>query len=225
MFLSRRVVPFLVALMGLALLLLPSSPASAQSTEVLLENPVCRENPHSEDCICAEVRKFGFFPKSFSLDDLGVVKAKDMDGDDYHPYKNDDGVWVDDPNEADNWDPNDPNSDREKQESDLVFAVDDRYAQHCAMSYFRENQRRLWVFAVALGAVFSVLSLIWIGVTYMQYSASGVELSRARALLMRVIIGLVIMACALLIWEGLNEYLFSGVESWTQNRGVFYDLK
>ena len=99
------------------------------------------------------------------------------------------------------------------------------YAQHCAMSYFRENQRRLWVFAVALGAVFSVLSLIWIGVTYMQYSASGVELSRARALLMRVIIGLVIMACALLIWEGLNEYLFSGVESWTQNRGVFYDLK
>ena len=106
-----------------------------------------------------------------------------------------------------------------------MFAVDDRYAQHCAMSYFRENQRRLWVFAVALGAAFSVLSLIWIGVTYMQYSASGVELSRARALLTRVIIGLVILACALLIWEGLNEYLFSGVESWTQNRGVFYDLK
>ena len=222
MFFSRRAVPFLVALMGLALLLLTSSPASAQSTEVLLENPVCRENPHSEDCICAEVRKFGFFPKSFSLDDLGVVKAKDMDGDGFAPQPTEDGLWVDEvrvePGGA-------VVSEMDDGNSDLVFAVDDRYAQHCAMSYFRENQRRLWVFAVALGAAFSVLSLIWIGVTYMQYSASGVELSRARALLTRVIIGLVIMACALLIWEGLNEYLFSGVESWTQNRGVFYDLK
>ena len=39
-----------------------------------------------------------------------------------------------------------------KRKSDLQFAVDDAYNQRCAMSYFRENQRRLWVFAVWLGA-------------------------------------------------------------------------
>ena len=224
MFLSRRVVPFLVALMGLVLLL-PSSPASAQSTEVLLENPVCRENPHSEDCICAEVRKFGFFPKSFEMVD-GEVRPKDSNGDGVLPAETEDGLWVERVRIIEGGLPVEVEVKvLEESLSDLVFAVDDRYAQRCAMSYFRENQRRLWVFAVALGAAFSVLSLIWIGVTYMQYSASGVELSRARALLTRVIIGLVILACALLIWEGLNEYLFSGVESWTQNRGVFYDLK
>ena len=210
--------------MGLALLL-PWSPASAQSTEVLLENPVCRENPHSEDCICAEVRKFGFFPKSFEL--VGdEVRPKDSNGDNVLPAQTKDGLWVERVRIIEGGLPVVVEVKvLEESLSDLVFAVDDRYAQHCAMSYFRENQRRLWVFAVALGAAFSVLSLIWIGVTYMQYSASGVELSRARALLTRVIIGLVILACALLIWEGLNEYLFSGVESWTQNRGVFYDLK
>ena len=60
------------------------------------------------------------------------------------------------------------------------FMVDDRYNQRCAMSYFRENQRRLWVFAVWLGAGFTVISLIWGGVAYMQNAASGVELSRIR---------------------------------------------
>ena len=101
----------------------------------------------------------------------------------------------------------------------------DRYGQHCALSYVRENQRRLWYFAVALGSMFTVISMIWVGVTYMQNSASGVDLSRSRAMLMRVVIGIVILASAFLIWEGLNEVLFSRLDSWTLERGVFYDRR
>ena len=109
--------------------------------------------------------------------------------------------------------------------SDLQFMVDDRYNQRCAMSYFRENQRRLWVFAVWLGAGFTVISLIWGGVAYMQNAASGVELSRIRGMLTRVLVGFVILACALLIWDGVSGALFYGVDSWTQDREVYYDLR
>jgi hypothetical protein len=51
------------------------------------------------------------------------------------------------------------------------------------------------------------------------------ELSRIRGMLARVLIGMVILACALLIWDGISGTLFSGVDSWTHDRGVFYDLK
>ena len=110
--------------------------------------------------------------------------------------------------------------------SDLAFMQDDRYAQRCALSYFRENQRRLWVFAVAVGVGLAVLSLIWTGLTFMQQSASGLDLSRARQHLARIIIGVVVLACAAIVWEGLNEVLFSGVDFWTFDRSVFYgDLR
>ena len=217
LFLRRLSLP-VVLLLGF--LLLPASlPGAlfAQSTESLLDTPACRDNPHSEACICAEVRKFGFFPEKF--EPLGgVIVAQDADGDGFRPTRTPEGLWVDDPSEDD---PNDPDDDP----TDLQFAADDRYNERCALSYFRENQRRLWVFAVAVGAAFTVFSLIWVGVTYMQHAASGIELSRARAILTRVLIGLVILSCALLVWEGVSAVLFPGMDFWTQDRGVFYDLK
>ena len=62
----------------LFLFLLPSglvffqSPVSAlaQSPDLLLQNEECRLNPHSEECICATVRKFGEFPKEFDSENL-----------------------------------------------------------------------------------------------------------------------------------------------------------
>ena len=223
MFLFIRVFLFLSAAAGLALLT-PPPPASAQSTEVLLENPACRENPHSQDCICAEVRKFGFFPREFNTDGT----PKDVDGDGFTPQPVEGGLWIDGVGEADNYDATLVPDTKENlaKKSDLQFMMDDRYSQRCAMAYFRENHRRLWYFAVALGGSFTVLSLIWGGVVYMQNAASGVvDLSRTRAMLARVIIGMVILACALLIWDGVSGTLFSGVDSWTHDRGVFYDLK
>ena len=189
-------------------------PALAQSPDVLLETEACRENPHSENCICASVRKFGYFPKEFdpdTLDPRGNATAKDEDGDGVFP-RLEDGLWVDGDGEAD-----------VNEISDLEFMRDDRYKQRCALSYFREDQRRLWYFAVALGASFTVISLIWVGVVHMQNTASGVDISKTRAMLVRVIIGLIILACAFLIWEGLNELLFRGLDSWTLEQGVFHD--
>ena len=227
MFLFRRVFLILLVVAGFTMLA-PPPPASAQSTELLLENAVCRDNPHSEDCICAEVRRFGYFPKAFDPTRLGLdgkPMAKDDDGDGFAPQPVDGGLWEDHVSEADDVLVTMSEEEKAKKTTDLQFAVDDRYNQRCAMSYFRENQRRLWVFAVWLGAGFTVISLIWGGVAYMQNAASGVELSRIRGMLTRVFVGFVILACALLIWDGISGTLFFGADFWTQDRGVYYELK
>ena len=209
---SPRLRVFLLFLLALGLILLQfPRPASAQSTDLLLESEACRADPHSAECICADVQMYGVFPKEFKSDGTG---PDDADGDGKFPSKTIDGLWEDHADEADSG-----------EKSDLEFTSSDRYGQHCALSYVRENQRRLWYFAVALGAMFTVISMIWVGVTYMQNSASGVDLSKSRAMLMRVIIGIVILASAFLIWEGLNEVLFNRLDSWTLERGVFYEFR
>ena len=210
---SPRLRVFLLFLLGLGLVLLQfPRPASAQSTDLLLESEACRADPHSEECICADVKLYGLFPKKFNPDGSGDAVDEDEDG--HAPSKTIDGLWEDHADEADSG-----------EKSDLEFTSSDRYGQHCALSYVRENQRRLWYFAVALGTMFTVISMIWVGVTYMQNSASGVDLSKSRAMLMRVIIGIVILASAYLIWEGVNEVLFNRLDSWTLDRGDFYDLR
>ena len=97
MFLFKWIFLILLVVAGFAMLASPP-PASAQSTELLLEDPVCRENPHSEDCICAQVRKFGFFPKEFDLDKVGLdgkPMAKDVDRDGASPQPLEGGLWED----------------------------------------------------------------------------------------------------------------------------------
>ena len=200
---------------GLALFQAPV-PASAQSTELLLEEAACRDNPHSEECVCGQVRKFGYFPLEL---DTGTGDAKDTDGDTFKPDLVD-GVWVDHADEGKDVAAGTSGA----LETELGFYKDDRYKMRCSMSYFRENQRRLWYFAVALGGAFTVVSLIWAGMSHMQNAASGMDIARTRGMLVHVLVGIVILASALLLWEGLNEFLFSGVDVWTLERGVFYDL-
>ena len=205
---SRSLALFSLILLFVMLLVRFPAPASAQGDDLFLrEQEACREDPHSQECICADVRKLGYFPAEFNPDGT----PKDVDGDGLVPEKNDAGFWVDVEGEMDDG------------KSGLVFMLNDRYSQHCSLSYFREDQRRLWHFAVALGAGFTVVSLIWLGVTHMQNTASGVDVARTRTMLVRVLIGVVILACSVLAWEGVNEFLFHGIDSWTLDRGVFYD--
>lgn len=185
-------------------------PASAQGVDTLLDNPVCREDPYSEDCICAEVRQVAMFPLVI---DPSTRSAVDSDSDTFAPTETD-GVWRDHPDEA-----------VAGLASELVYVQTDEYGQQCAMSYWRENQRRLWVFGVSVAAVFTVIGMVMVGITYMQHSASGMDLSRARLQLIRIFIGVVIVACSMLVWEGVNAFLFSNLESWTFERGVFYDFR
>ena len=77
---------------------------------------------------------------------------------------------------------------------------------------------------MALGGAFTLVSLIWAGMAHMQSAASGMDIARTRGMLVHVLVGIVILASALLLWEGLNEFLFSGVDFWTLERGAFYDL-
>ena len=107
----------------------------------------------------------------------------------------------------------------------LVFAYNDQYGQQCALSYVRENLRRLYFFVAAVGAGFAAISMTWAGVVYMQESSSGMDLTRARGMMIRVLIGLVVLASALMGWEGVNDLLLQHVESWTQDRGTYYRLE
>ena len=222
----RFSVGFAVLLVGFLWVVIQQPAASAQGgTDTLLDNPVCREDPYSEDCICSEVRQLALFPEKMKSDGSGI--AMDTDGDTFFPTENDDGTWSDGVGEDSDYLLLAPAA-REGNEglrSELVYVRTDEYGQQCALSYFRENTRRLWVFGVSVGAIFTVISMVIIGITYMQHSASGVDLSRSRLMLIRVFIGVVILACSVLVWEGVNTFLFSNVESWTFERGTFYDFR
>ena len=177
---------------------------SAQEAK-LFEDEACRQNPHTEQCVCARVRAFSMYPLEY---DGGA--AADVDKDGHSPvYNQDGGYW-------ESGDPDDP-------QDDLGLFVDERYGQHCSLSYFRENLRRTWYFLAALGASFAAISMTWAGVAYMQESSSGTDLSRVRGMIVRVLLGMIILSCAFLVWEGLSGFMLGHFESWTLERGVFYD--
>ena len=196
----------LALFMAVGVVLASPEVAWAQGAD-LFDEQACRENPHSEHCICATVRKFNLYPRSF--DATGNPEDLDSSGNPVSPPVSPPvqdpvtGLWEGDP-------------------EDLELFVSDQYAQQCSLSYFRENLRRAWYFVAALGAGFAAISMTWAGVVYMQESSSGGDLSRARGMMVRVMVGLVLLTCALLVWEGLNGFLLDHVESWTLDRNIFY---
>lgn len=107
---------------------------------------------------------------------------------------------------------------------DLVLETNDRYNELCAFSYFRENLGRIWRFAVALGGVAGAISLAWGGVAYMQDSASMGDAVRVRMAMLRVILGMTILALALVIWNLMDAYLITHIESWSWEQ-EFYDFR
>lgn len=189
----------------------PSS-VGAQSNDVFFELEACRADPDSEECICGRVRAFSMYPTL--VHDPGPpeqVVPLDLDGDTFAPsFDSALGIWVDDPNEGNN--------------TDLTLMPTDDYGQNCALSYFREDLRRLWYFAVALGGAFASVSFVWVGVAYMQSSSSGADLSRTRAMMMRVLVGLILLACAYVIWEFASGELMGLVDFWSLDPYEYYDF-
>ena len=217
---------FAAILLGLLCAAVQPSLASAQGTDTLLDNEVCRTDPYSEDCICAAVKQVALFPREISPVGDGTALSSDSDG--IVPFLNSDGIWKDGVGEDVDYWALATDADRAAYpnlRSELVYVQTNEYGQQCALSYFRENQRRLWVFTVSVGGLFSVISMIIIAITYMQHSASGVDLSKARLMLIRVCIGVIILACSMLAWESVNAFLFSNLQSWTFDRGTFYDFR
>ncbi len=196
--------------------------AEAQSHDQFFTNEACRQNPNSEECICASVLQFGSYPTLVTTPS-GDVEVLDIDNDGFKPFLNPlTGFWEDQPGEATGTPVGSPAPPANV--SDLVTLPSVDYGRHCSLSYFRENLRRLWYFAAALGGGLATLSLAWGGVAYMQSSASGADLSRARGMIMRVALGVIILACAYLVWEGVSTLLFSHLEFWTLDPNTFYDF-
>ena len=173
-------VPLLVFALS-ALLLASSGDARAQEVDLFGE-AACRENPNSEDCICALVRHYGYYPVEYTRNPggggtyTGALLAVDVTPGDSHPpptFNFETGAW--DGNRA-----TPASVEAGTPDGDLVFSKNDHYNQQCALSYFREDLRRLWRFAVALGAALAAASVAWAGVVWMQESASGNDIARSR---------------------------------------------
>ena len=221
-----KVAGFLVVLALLTVLAGPGDTVWAQGVD-LFATEECQENPHTELCICGEVRKFGGLPVHYEPDDRPpdaasvVWTAPDAEGGEEVPsdvahFNEETELWEGKTCAFDEID---------KDTCGLLFVYNDQYGQQCALSYVRENLRRLYFFVAAVGAGFAAISMTWAGVVYMQESSSGMDLTRARGMMIRVLIGLVVLASALMGWEGVNDLLLQHVESWTQDRGTYYRLE
>ena len=215
-------VPVLVFLLS-ALFLAGSGDARAQEFD-LFEDVACREDPGGEDCICAKVRQLGYYPVQYRWDvAAGQVVAlnSDSDPDDVPSFDPETGIWSGTPATPGSV-VEDPATGDISADGDLLFSGNDFYLQQCSLSYFREDLRRLWLFGAALGAVLAAASIAWAGVVWMQESASGNDIARSRGMIVRVLIGVVILSCSYVLWEGLAGMLAGHLETWTGERGAFY---
>ena len=223
-------VKVLVVFFGLVMLVCGGSDV-ALAQAGLEDEPACLDDPHSEKCICAQVTDRGYYPVGYevSYDAHGnrVVSPKDVNGDGNLPVFDDvEGVWAE-------WSPPvvpgvvgpsptpcDPDT---SGSCELKWVDNPRYGQECSLEYVREDLNRLWKFAAAVAAGLAVVSFSWVGVVYMQEAASGGDLSKARNMLVRVMVGVIIVGCAVVIWEGVSGGVLGGKDSWSMQRGVYYE--
>ena len=228
---------FLLLLLSGTFWVLQPTLARAHGHDYAAEVDACKSDPNSEECVCDNVRQFALVPIEVTENEVIVPPATPFPGyagydpasilpehARYRPVDQDppdgvlpilglDGYWVAHPGHPDTL------KDLHVPENTL----NPLYKQHCTLSYFREDLRRLWYFAAALGGGFAALSLAWAGVMYMQHSASGVDLTRSRMMIMRVLLGVLILAFAFVVWEGLGDMLLDTLDPWSQDRSVFYD--
>lgn len=173
----------------------------------------CRDDPHSEACICVDVRRWGLYPIGF---DSSGNPEPDADGN--HPVFDDhEGLWRGIP-------PTFNEVTGEWEGGNLRFNYFDAYGQQCSLSYVREDLRRLWYFVAAVGGLLAAMTLAWAGVGYMQESASGGDMSKSRLVVVRVVVGMVILGGSVVIWESASGLLLSHLDTWTFDAGVFHKL-
>ena len=239
--------PLALALLGLILVSSGSGPAFAQSQDEIFVGPsrdACVADPSSEECICAVVQEYGWVPVNYDFTNRLRGQDRDWDGTspEYDPFL---GTWSGSRDDGSlglgQGDPTDWTDDRtikpwvgpvpegEKlvdYSFDLVLRDTGLYDEQCSFAYLRENVGRGWRFSVALGALFLTASLSWIGFVYMQESAqlgsAGSGWAGSRALLTRVLLGILVLALAGVAWEMIADFTVPGIDSWTLRRDQFY---
>ena len=218
-----------VVLLGLVVLVCGGSDV-ALAQAGLEDVPACLVDPHSEDCICAQVTQLGYFPVGYVVEGNGdsrKVLPKDVNNDGNRPVFDEvRGEWRE-------WSPTPvpgvvgvgptPCDPKVAGSCDLKWVDNPRYGQECSLEYVREDLNRLWKFIGAVAAGIAAVSFCWVGVVYMQEAASGGDLSKARNMLVRVMVGVIIVGCAVVIWEGVSGGVLGGKDSWSMERGVYHD--
>ena len=217
----RLALPLLFLLGLLALLGLPGDAHAQGIHDTLLDEAACLTDINSQECICARVRILGKYPLVYD-DPVTAAYESDTDGDGIHPRLNADGYWEDGVGPAPGFL---PESAAGSADTELEFRANDNYKDHCALSYWREDMRRLYRFLVVLGVGFAAISLGWAGVMWMQASSSGEDLRQVRLVVIRVFMGMVILATAYVIYEGASDLLMDRVESWSLDRDTYYDIR
>ena len=182
----------------------------------LLDEPACRVNPHSQECICREIHAFAVVPRFVDYTVYPPV-AESLD------CRVEDGRRVCEvPSPARTpiafdvdsltWSGGDT-------QLDFVFVENEKYKAYCSLAYFRENLRRLWIFALGLAGGLVAISVAWGGVIYMQEAVSGETRSTGRTIMIRAVLGLIILAGVFLIWEGVSELFLQGYDIWRTEPG------
>ena len=204
----------LVMLPLLVVSLVGADTASAQDS-ALLDEAACRVNPHSEECICRNIHAFAVVPRFVDYTVYPpVATALDCSIEDgrrvcdlpsperYLEFDQETLTW----------------SGGDSQE-DYFFVENEKYKAYCSLAYFRENLRRLWVFALALAGGLVAISIAWGGVVYMQEAVSGETRSTGRTIMIRAVLGLVVLAGVFLIWEGVSALFLQGYDIWRTEPG------
>lgn len=183
-------------------MVLSSGTAHAQREDILSGDAgeACRKNPHSEECICFDVSRYAKVPVAWVEVAAGVPE---------YPPVAIGATWDD---ELKSWVSADPDN--------LKTEVNSKYKAHCALSYFRENLRRLWYFMMALGGTLTAVSIGWAGFVHMQDSVSGETRSMSRTIIIRTVLGVVLLACVFFAWEGVSGLFVGEFEIWSDRPGL-----
>ena len=210
---------FAAVLPVVGVLLASAGPALAQGPDdsELLRNQACRVNPHSEECICREVHAYSMVPLFVDYtSSTGVPVAfaydcaiKDGRRECTDP-KDKRAAPVFDPDSL-TWSGG--------ATRDYVVVQNTKYKAYCSLAYFRENLRRLWVFALAFAGGLMAITVAWCGATYMQEAVSGENRAMARTVLIRSVLGVVVLAAVFLIWEGVSGLFLQGFDIWRTEPG------
>ena len=194
------------------------SGVEAQAGIDLFAEEICRENPHSEDCICVHVRRFGLVP---IYEDGNDTPEPDPDPlvpepDRLPVFDSTGGIWLGVPQQFD--------EDGKWIAGNLQFIQSDSYGEHCSLAYVREDMRRLWRFVASVSALMAAMSFAWAGVMYMQDSASGGDVSKSRGVVIRVVVGLILVGSAYIVWEGASGFTVQHLDNWTLDFGKLHDF-
>ena len=99
------------------------------------------------------------------------------------------------------------------------------YARDCALEYFKEDLRRVWISIAAIAGALAAGTIAWSGVGYMQDAASGQDFARTRNAISRAIVGVIILGGTYVILNNIGLQLFGVKEYWWDtNTCLFYGV-